>query len=64
MRVILGNYAPPLSSSSSRSGAGIVCARQEVAVCMFGRCARCLALAGTRLDVRTKPAMLRAMGLR
>jgi hypothetical protein len=63
MRVVLGNYAPSLSSSSSRSGAGIVCARQEVAACMFGGRARCRALAGTRLDVRTKPAMLRAMGL-
>jgi hypothetical protein len=29
---------------------------------MFRERARCRALAGTRLDVRTKPAMLRAKG--
>jgi hypothetical protein len=59
MRVVLGNYAPSLSNSFSRSGADIVCAGQAVAVCMFGRRAHYRALAETRIDVRT----LRAIGL-
>ena len=63
MRVVLGNYAPSLSSSRSRSGADIVCAKQAVGVHMLAKRARWQALVATRIDSRTKPAMSRGIAL-
>jgi hypothetical protein len=64
MLLVLGSYAPSLSNFCGRSGADILRARQAVAECICALRARCQALAETRNDVRTEPAMRRAMGLR